>query len=61
MKILKILGIVAGLHAFALLLIFANPGCSSGEGQSAPPTTPPARPAAAPAPPVRRPPRCLPS
>jgi LysM repeat protein len=29
MKILKILGIVAGLHAFALLLIFANPGCSS--------------------------------
>jgi LysM repeat protein len=28
MKILKILGIAAGLHALALLLIFANPGCS---------------------------------
>jgi LysM repeat protein len=28
MKILKILGIAAGLHAIALLLIFANPGCS---------------------------------
>lgn len=29
MKILKILGIAAGIHAVALLLIFANPGCSS--------------------------------
>jgi len=45
MKILKILGIVAGLHAFALLLIFANPGCSSAgqpmaaaEGPAAKPT-----------------------
>jgi LysM repeat protein len=28
MKIIKILGIAAGLHALALLLIFANPGCS---------------------------------
>jgi LysM repeat protein len=28
MKILKILGIAAGLHGLALLLIFANPGCS---------------------------------
>lgn len=28
MKILKILGIAAGLHALALILIFANPGCS---------------------------------
>jgi LysM repeat protein len=28
MKILKILGIAAGVHALALLLIFANPGCS---------------------------------
>ncbi len=28
MKILKILGIAAGIHALALLLIFANPGCS---------------------------------
>jgi LysM repeat protein len=29
MKILKIFGIVAGIHVFALVLIFANPGCSS--------------------------------
>jgi len=29
MKILKILGIVVGLHATALVIIFANPGCSS--------------------------------
>lgn len=29
MKILKIFGIVAGIHVFALILIFANPGCSS--------------------------------
>jgi LysM repeat protein len=29
MKILKIFGIVAGIHLFALILIFANPGCSS--------------------------------
>ena len=28
MKILKILGIAAGLHALALMLIFSNPGCS---------------------------------
>lgn len=28
MKILKILGIAAGLHVLALILIFANPGCS---------------------------------
>ncbi len=28
MKILKILGIAAGIHALALILIFANPGCS---------------------------------
>jgi LysM repeat protein len=28
MKIIKILGIAAGLHAIALILIFANPGCS---------------------------------
>lgn len=28
MKILKILGIAAGFHALALILIFANPGCS---------------------------------
>lgn len=29
MKILKIFGIVVGIHVFALILIFANPGCSS--------------------------------
>jgi LysM repeat protein len=29
MKILKIFGIVVGIHLFALILIFANPGCSS--------------------------------
>ena len=29
MKILKIFGFVVGIHLFALILIFANPGCSS--------------------------------
>jgi LysM repeat protein len=29
MKIVKIFGIVVGIHVFALVLIFANPGCSS--------------------------------
>ena len=29
MKILKIFVIVVGIHVFALILIFANPGCSS--------------------------------
>jgi LysM repeat protein len=29
MKILKVFGIVAGIHLLALLLIFANPGCTS--------------------------------
>lgn len=29
MKILKIFGVVVGIHVFALILIFANPGCSS--------------------------------
>jgi len=29
MKLLKLFGIVAGLHAAALVLIFANPGCSN--------------------------------
>jgi LysM repeat protein len=29
MKILKISGIVAGIHLLALIVIFANPGCSS--------------------------------
>ena len=34
MKILKILGIAAGVHALALLLIFANPGCSNSKAES---------------------------
>jgi LysM repeat protein len=38
MKILKILGIAAAVHALALLLIFANPGCSYSK---AAPDTPP--------------------
>jgi LysM repeat protein len=29
MKILKIFGVVVGIHVFAFILIFANPGCSS--------------------------------
>lgn len=37
MKILKIFGIVVGIHLFALILIFANPGCSSTT-KSTPPT-----------------------
>jgi len=32
MKLLKIFGIVVGLHAVALVLIFANPGCSTTQG-----------------------------
>ena len=47
MKILKIFGIVAGVHAIALLLIFANPGCSKSSAETAAPA---ASPAAAPAP-----------
>jgi LysM repeat protein len=35
MKILKILGIAAAVHGLALLLIFANPGCSTGKAASA--------------------------
>jgi LysM repeat protein len=35
MKILTNLGIVAGIHAVVLLVIFASPGCSSSKGQSA--------------------------
>lgn len=29
MKIMKVLGVVVGIHLFAFMLIFANPGCSS--------------------------------
>lgn len=37
MKIMKIFGIVVGIHVFALVLIFANPGCSTA---TKPPPTP---------------------
>ncbi|MEY3775008.1 MAG: hypothetical protein RLZZ129_1788 [Verrucomicrobiota bacterium] len=33
MKILKIFGIVVGIHVFALVLIFANPGCSASSAK----------------------------
>jgi LysM repeat protein len=52
MKILKILGIAAGVHALALLLIFANPGCSysrAAPADSSPISSAPADPTAAPA------------
>jgi len=29
MKILRVFGVVVGIHIFALMFIFANPGCSS--------------------------------
>jgi LysM repeat protein len=53
MKILKILGIAAGLHALALLLIFANPGCSStkaAQSDASPFSSAPAETSPAPAP-----------
>ena len=37
MKIMKVFGVVVGIHLFALILIFANPGCSS---TSKPPPAP---------------------
>lgn len=39
MKILKILGIAAGVHALALILIFSNPGCSYSKASA--PESPP--------------------
>jgi LysM repeat protein len=39
MKIIKILGIAAGFHALALILIFSNPGCSYTKA-AAPDTSP---------------------
>ncbi|MBL9186117.1 MAG: LysM peptidoglycan-binding domain-containing protein [Opitutaceae bacterium] len=47
MKILKVFGVVAGIHLFALLLIFANPGCSSTAKR---PTVADTMPASSPAP-----------
>jgi LysM repeat protein len=55
MKILKILGIAAGLHALALLLIFSNPGCSytkAASPESSPISSAPGGDSAAPAPAV---------
>ena len=37
MKILRIFGIVVGIHVFALILIFANPGCSAMTKTTPPP------------------------
>jgi LysM repeat protein len=76
MKILKIFGLVVGIHVAALILIFANPGCSSSTKPApspgdtvakADPTPPPAAatpaaasPAAAPAPFITAAPRAEP-
>lgn len=38
MKIIKVLGVVAGIHVFFLMLIFANPGCSATVKQTPAPT-----------------------
>ncbi len=46
MKILRVFGVVVGIHLFALMLIFANPGCSS----TSKPAPKPAETALAPAP-----------
>ncbi len=69
MKILQIFGVVVGIHVAALILIFANPGCSSST--KAPPSPgdtvvradppPVAAPAPAPAPVVTSAPRGEPS
>lgn len=57
MKILKIFGLVVGIHVFALVLIFANPGCSSTSKPPSPADTvaAPAAPTAAVADPVAAP------
>ncbi|MFI5358104.1 MAG: LysM peptidoglycan-binding domain-containing protein, partial [Opitutales bacterium] len=38
MKLLKVFGIVAGIHVVALILIFANPGCSTTTKSAATPS-----------------------
>lgn len=38
MKILKVFGIVVGIHVLALVMIFANPGCSSSSKPAPTPT-----------------------
>lgn len=49
MKILKIFGLVVGIHVFALILIFANPGCSTATKPAPVPADTMARTAPAPA------------
>jgi len=39
MKLLKIFGIVAGIHVVALIMIFANPGCSTTSKRANPAET----------------------
>ncbi|HWA09707.1 MAG TPA: LysM peptidoglycan-binding domain-containing protein [Opitutaceae bacterium] len=48
MKILKIFGVVVAIHAFAFVLIFANPGCSSTNSKPPAVATAPAAPPPAP-------------
>lgn len=53
MKIIKILGIAAGIHALALILLLSSPGCSSSKAaapDSSPITTAPAGDSSAPSP-----------
>jgi LysM repeat protein len=56
MKILKLVGIAAGIHAVIFVIILANPGCSSSTADqpkvaaAAPPADPPADATAAPVP-----------
>ncbi|MBI5380283.1 MAG: LysM peptidoglycan-binding domain-containing protein [Opitutae bacterium] len=49
MKILRVFGIVLAVHAFAFILIFANPGCSTKPAVAATPPAEPAPQASAPA------------
>jgi LysM repeat protein len=47
MKIIRVFGVVVGIHLFALMLIFANPGCSSTSKPAPTPTDTAAAPAPA--------------
>jgi LysM repeat protein len=57
MKILRIFGIVLAVHAFAFILIFANPGCSTKPQQA---SAPAAEPVVTSAPPVITVPKAAP-
>lgn len=46
MKILRIFGVVVGIHALALIMILMNPGCSSANKPSSAPDTAAVEPAA---------------